>query len=398
MAVTPGVGIVLSGTAPAMTLMSGAMLAFDEMGVDFEVISTTGAGALIGMLYLAPRGASRTKALEELPNLFMSDWLYKVCPINVKIFHKYGALAQKFYSLRKSLPQIDVDAKDPAPFKRLVNDWLHVWATALTPPSLETSSKAFMSHVPLVEELVDFAKLEASQTRFYVNTFSLWTKRLRYFDNQGNKPGVGLVNTDIYNAVQAMFMLFEPVRIPGDLLTTGATRDPTALQAIWTHERGLKRVLTLDPVSDAAWRMPRGANDAFQLMLMNPVAALQELTLALYAVFEESLSESRLQLPRLDHIPVEIPPSEQATMWQWTHGNALKLQQIGYDGALPIARLLRNRDFDALSEFRYSRFVTEHASQVRSRQLLRIFTPMRERMAEIIHALDVDARPREGRA
>jgi NTE family protein len=387
MAVTPGVGIVLSGTAPAMTLMSGAMLAFDEMGVDFEVISTTGAGALIGMLYLAPKGPSRTKALEELPNLFMSDWLYKVCPINVKIFHKYGALAEKFYSLRKSLPQIDVDAKDPAPFKRLVNDWLQVWATALTPPSLETSSKAFMSHVPLVEEFVDFAKLQASQTRFYVNTFSLWTKRLRYFDNRGNKPGVALVNTDIYNAAQALFMLFAPVRIPDDLLTTGATRDPTALQAIWTHERALQHVLTLDPLSDAAWRMPRGAYDAFQLMLMNPVAALQELMLALYASTTQELRRVGVNLPVLERIPVEIPPSEQATMWQWTHANALKLQKFGYEAALPIARRLRDREFDALFELRYSRFVAEHASQERSRQLLRIFTPMHERMADIIHAL-----------
>ena len=388
MAVIPGVGIVLNGTAPAMTLMSGAMLAFDEMGVDFDVISTTGAGALIGMLYLAPKGPSRRKALEELPNLFMSDWLYKVCPINVKVFHKYGALAEKFYDLRKSLPQIEVDAKDPAPFKRLVNDWLHVWATALTPPSIETSSKAFMSHVPLVETLVDFAKLQTSDTHFYVNTFSLWTKRLRYFDNRGNnKPGVDLVNTDIYNAAQAMFMLFEPVRIPGDLLTTGATRDPTALQAIWTHERGLQHVLTLDPVSDAAWRTPRNAYDAFQLMLMNPVAALQELTLALYATFEESLSASQRRLPRLAHVPAPVPPPDQATMWQWTHGNALKLQEIGYAGALPVARILRDRDFNALAEFRYSRFVETHESQARSRQLLRIFTPVRERMADLMHGL-----------
>jgi hypothetical protein len=146
-------------------------------------------------------------------------------------------------------------------------------------------------------------------------------------------------------------------------------------------------VLTLDPLSDAAWRMPRGAYDAFQLMLMNPVAALQELMLALYASTTQELRRVGVNLPILERIPVEIPPSEQATMWQWTHANALKLQKFGYEAALPIARRLRDREFDALFELRYSRFVAEHASQERSRQLLRIFTPMHERMADIIHAL-----------
>ncbi len=57
----PRIGIVLSGTAPAMTLMSGVMLAFDEHNVEFDVISTTGVGGLIGMLYLAPKGGKTAR-------------------------------------------------------------------------------------------------------------------------------------------------------------------------------------------------------------------------------------------------------------------------------------------------------------------------------------------------
>src|SRR5262245_52234223 len=98
------VGIVLSGTAPAMTLMSGAMLAFAEQDVEFEVISTTGVGGLIGMMYMAPKGGDRQKALRELKNLFVSDWLYRFVPINFKVFHKNSSLAPFFYRLRKALP------------------------------------------------------------------------------------------------------------------------------------------------------------------------------------------------------------------------------------------------------------------------------------------------------
>src|SRR6266542_366060 len=94
MANGPRIGIVLGGTAPAMTLMSGAMLAFDEHNVEFDVISTTGAGGLIGMLYLAPKGGKRKEALLELPNLFVSDWLYRFVPVNFKVFYKYGRSPQ----------------------------------------------------------------------------------------------------------------------------------------------------------------------------------------------------------------------------------------------------------------------------------------------------------------
>src|SRR5262245_57680771 len=127
------IGIVLSGTAPTMTLMSGVMLAFAEQKVTFDVISTTGVGGLIGMLYLAPKGKSPEAALRDVPNLFVSDWLYKVVPINFKVFHKYSSLASTFYRMRKSLPKFDVRGDDPSEAKRFFNDWLELWATILTP-------------------------------------------------------------------------------------------------------------------------------------------------------------------------------------------------------------------------------------------------------------------------
>jgi predicted acylesterase/phospholipase RssA len=178
-------GIVLSGTAPAMTLMSGAMLAFAKHNVTFDVISTTGVGALIGMLYLAPKnGKTPEEALRELPNLFVSDWLYRLVPMNFKVFHKYGPFAERFYQLRKSLPKFPLAPDDPNPVKRFMNDWMELWATALTPRSYQSSTKGLMSHVPLIDDLVEFPKLKAMQpqTRFYVNAFSLYSKRLRFFD------------------------------------------------------------------------------------------------------------------------------------------------------------------------------------------------------------------------
>jgi predicted acylesterase/phospholipase RssA len=56
-----------------MTLMSGVMLGFLKEGIPIDVVSTSGIGGLIGLLYLAPKGKTPTEALQELPNLFVSD-------------------------------------------------------------------------------------------------------------------------------------------------------------------------------------------------------------------------------------------------------------------------------------------------------------------------------------
>jgi hypothetical protein len=385
MATAKGMGIVLSGTAPAMTLMSGAMLAFAERDVEFDVISTTGVGGLIGMLYLAPRGGDRKKALRELKNLYVSDWLYKAVPMNFKVFHKYSALAPTFYRLRKALPRFSIAPEDPSELRRLFNDWMELWATVWTPASYDVVRQAFMSHVPLVQDLVDFDKLKTSTTRFYLNAFSLASRRLRIFDQAQMTP-------DIYNGAQAMFMLFPPVATDHDLLTTGATRDPTGLQTIWTKERAnLQGVLALDPLTRCFWRKPTDAYDAFQLMLMNPIIALQQFVFAMYAKTDALVNApassspaagAGIKVPRLFGIPVTIAPGDEPRMLKWTHSNAVALEDAGYRAARPVAERLATHTADtdalvqALAPLRFAtKFLTAEA-QPRTQQFFDgIFAP-----------------------
>ena len=394
MANSQRIGIVLSGTAPAMTLMSGAMLAFADHGVEFDVISTTGVGGLIGMLYLAPKNKDRQKALRELPNLFVSDWLYRMVPINFKVFHKYSIFAEKFYLRRKLLPKFTLAPEDPSEAKRFLNDWLELWATALTLPSYQYTRHGFMSHVPLVDDLVCFDTLNDSaktKTRFYLNAFSLSRRRLRIFDNFEKKD----LNVDHYNGAQAMYMLFPPVQTMDDLLMTGATRDPTGLQAIWTKERDLWSVLALDPQPECFWRMPTDAYDAFQLMLMNPIVHLQRLMFTLYARTDALVNASAggsatsLKLPRLYSMKADIPKPHWPKMLTWTHENAVILQKVGYEAALPIAKRLAGPHSEAELEawLAPNRFDTVLRSELRSQQFLNgIFNPTFTRFEEFIGA------------
>lgn len=49
--------LVLGAGAPNSALLAGALVAFIDRGISFDVVSTSGAGALIGLLYACPKGA-----------------------------------------------------------------------------------------------------------------------------------------------------------------------------------------------------------------------------------------------------------------------------------------------------------------------------------------------------
>jgi predicted acylesterase/phospholipase RssA len=384
----PRIGIVLSGWAPAMTLMSGVMLGLLDKNVHIEVVSTSGIGGLVGLLYLAPKGKLAKQALEELPNLFVSDLLYRFVPFNFKVFYKNSPFAQLAYELREHLPKIPVHPLSSSPVARFINDGLELAATALTPPSMESYRNALLSQTSMLEELVDFDKLHNLAEHFYLNAFDLSGQAQRIFrnrsaDNQiAANQGVGgePVAADALRAAQAMFLLFPPERARGRLFTTGATHDPTGLQAIWLHERDkLDMVIALDPLGPAIWRHPVNIHDAFQLMLLNPIVSLQVLTLALYAETEKRVNppvgpNGELKLPRLYRIPFDRPPCQilpeyYPQMLEWTHANAVTLQHVGRCAGRQFADALPQRDDPAFQ----ARYHYAERLERRSMQFLRFF-------------------------
>jgi hypothetical protein len=162
---------VLSGYAPAMTLASGAMLGFKEKGIEFDVISTSGPGALIALLALAPAD-NNPRALEELPNLYMSDLAPAMLPLNLRLGAKNSPFAKPMYQLGKVLR---IAPDDPAVMRRFFNDWMD-WAVTAMTPAFVWSTPGLLSHSPRFLEMIDFRKLRTASTRFYVSAFDLAKK------------------------------------------------------------------------------------------------------------------------------------------------------------------------------------------------------------------------------
>ena len=342
-----------------MTLMSGAMLAFDEQDIDFQIVSTSGVGALIGMLYLAPRdGKTRAQALAELPNLFISNPLSALFPLNSRVFHKPGPFSGPVNDLSKLIPRFNLNPRDKDQGKRLYNDLLDLWVTAWTPSTLNGDSKGLMTALPLVDDFVDFKALKSSSSDFYLNAFNAASRRLRIFTQHE-------LDANTYAAGQAMGFLYPPQTFGKDVYTIGAAHDPTGLQAIWMHPNKAERpdlIVCLDSMSYAYWREPHNIYDAFQLMLLNPIIALQRSIYAQYATVEYLYNQNLdalhqgssppSKMPRLYRVPMEaeVQKGQYAKLLDWSHGSAMAFEQAGRAATAPVAQALRKRLDDPESE------------------------------------------------
>src|SRR5262249_2736874 len=104
--------LVLGGGAPNMALMAGAGAAFPDRGVVFDVVSTSGAGSLAGLLWLAPKGQPPAEALRSVVTMSISDAIYRLLPVNYKVFQRPGTWADLWRSALAANPLFAVKPRD----------------------------------------------------------------------------------------------------------------------------------------------------------------------------------------------------------------------------------------------------------------------------------------------
>jgi NTE family protein len=338
------IGILLSGVGPSMTLLSGAMLAFldrkpdlDRAGIKIKVISTSGIGALIGLLYLAPKNCSPEEALSELPNLFITDALYNLVPFNFRLYTRNTPLGQQFWEFGQTLPRASVEPGKRRPLRRLFNDLVDLGIFAATPPQLDPRANGLLELAPFVEDWIDFDRAVelAGETKFYMNSFDLTSRQPKIFNNQTRDS----LNYENFDGAQSFLVRQSPNRSGDAVLTSGLAHDPAAIAAIrnfHSDNEKLNYIVTLDPIPHAYRREPENLQDAFQLMLMNPIVTLQTQLLGVYAAGESKAKN----LPPLYCIPLDdrdspyhVGAGDYPNLLRWLHSSAVRFEDVGWYAA-----------------------------------------------------------------
>ncbi len=134
--------LLIGGGAPNSTLIAGALVAFLDAGIQFDVISTSGAGALMGLLYTAPLNGSPGEALKRWAQIGVADSIYEFFPVNYKVFMKPGMAAGAYRHALSSMPwaRTFFDSFEGNPAATLWADWAHLMLASMSPSDLTPGS------------------------------------------------------------------------------------------------------------------------------------------------------------------------------------------------------------------------------------------------------------------
>src|SRR5262245_8060574 len=118
--------VVMSGGAPQSPLMAGFLYALLKKKKTFRNFHTSGAGALMALLLIAPENEHTVQALRDWVEAGVDDQIYAGLPVNFKLFRKPGPFASLFHLMaeRFKVPRENVPSPLTDPIKEVLAEWL----------------------------------------------------------------------------------------------------------------------------------------------------------------------------------------------------------------------------------------------------------------------------------
>lgn len=316
--------LVISGGAPNATLVAGALVAFHELGIHFDVVSTAGAGALLGLMYLAPKNGDPVATLKGLAEMGIADPLYEQFPVNFKVFNKPGAMADVYRHLLGINPLIDQLKRWPTqdPFSQWLKDGAELVLACACPSDLNPESTGLCAHVPFVEEIIDFAQIKQIDPTFYVNAYNLSTHQMANWDQHEVDP------LHLQAALSFPF-IYPPTQIGKEFFIEGAVIDSMNFKDLLKNHPDLEEIVIFDILG--AERLLRAPRDLYDAWVMSIITPLVEISRDDIKIFEDRYKGDIClhKVPLLEGIPSEALPE----VFDWSRSNLNRLYEIGHTQA-----------------------------------------------------------------
>jgi predicted acylesterase/phospholipase RssA len=313
------VGLVLGGGAPNLPLMSGALLALDEAGIEFDVVSTTGAGMLIGLMYAAPKNGTRQETLKATREMGVHDAIYNVFPVNYKIFHKSGPMAEAYTRFHQQwLAQLPRENSA----QRFVSDMTQFWMATFCPNDISPTRNGLCQPPPWIEMIVDFDKLKEFEGEFLMSAYCIEDSNEVTFSKEE-------ITADHFKAALAMPLIYAPYKMDGKTYLEGSAFDTLAFDPGEVMSRNLvDTVIYFDILGQRKLiQEPTNLYDAWVHSIINPLTRIAEMDSAAYEKGEAELEKINvMRMPFRDNISDEQWPK----VLDWSHSNMSTLFDIGY--------------------------------------------------------------------
>jgi hypothetical protein len=420
--------VVMSGGAPQSPLMAGFLYELLSQKKSFKNFHTSGAGALMALLLIAPKCDDPRKALKGWVEAGVSDEIYAGLPVNFKLFHKPGPFSTLtgLMAQRLKMPLKDAPSRPEDPFRDLLAEWLaskwpkpagsptdrdgldrfqerlaaiwstdpdpntydqlrkrtdpikrmrdrwlgiwlksdkerriyndlvDLWFSAITPSTLTPKSKGLAAPLPFLEDLVCFKTLKNPakfKGHLCVNAYNMTadanldnkTRRDREKRNAAVMEifDQTVIDGDHIRAAFSMPFIYPPARIGDSFYSEGADHQPINFHDLPRRNgpnNGPIKVALLDVLADLEdllVRTPRDLWDAYVISIMTPVVALAHEDIS---DFEDAKRKHGVELVHADwNIPHEFRPY----VMDWSYSNLERLFEAGQEAG---ADFLKNHD------------------------------------------------------
>jgi len=268
-----GKALVIGGGAPNATFMAGVLHRLIEKKEleRFETITASGAGALVALVALAPKGRTPLEALENLTNSGVSDEIYQFYPVNYKVFQKPGTLADAFRNAIAATPfgKLVLDQQGKSDAFCLWSDMVQFAWAAMTPAPLDWGTAPGMcAPTPWVTEAVDFEKANQLKQQFEMVAYNVTEKRLRWFHSRDKE-----ITVDAFHSAMAFPFLYPPHQFEGDWYIEGAAVSDVPYEGLF-NLKTVKDVVILDVLGYRALiDAPETLWDGFTQLIVDTIVA-----------------------------------------------------------------------------------------------------------------------------
>ncbi|WP_432239123.1 patatin-like phospholipase family protein [Herbaspirillum robiniae] len=343
--------LVIGGGAPNSTLIAGALAAFLAEGIEFDVISASGAGVLMGLLYAAPRDVSPREALMRWAEVGVADSIYKLFPVNYKVFKKPGAQAESYRdSMMAQLqalpgmgtnPFADMFTQHFAEASAKWNDWMHLLMSAMSPSDLNSGSLGLCAHLPFLEQSIDFDAVARMRPQFYINAYNIDRHRMQIW----NKDQITAAHV---RASLSFPFLYAPTEIDGENYIEGAALDTLNFDPFIAPDDGgpalepeVDTLVVLDILGeDRLIRKPRNLYDAWVRSIITPLVKISKTEQRLFELEHNTnpaTGKQRRKMLKVD-LMKDVPDQHWPQVLDWSSSNMQLLFDVGYRAGLEFCR------------------------------------------------------------
>ena len=194
----------------------------------FDVVSTSGAGSLAGLLWLAPKGQTPADALRSVVTMSISDAIYRLLPVNYKVFQKPGTWADLWRERAGREPVLQGQAARLRAIRRPTRCGPTGWRCgprASRPSDLNWNSWGLCAPTPFIEHIIDFDRIRHIKPHFYLNAYNVTKSADRRFYQGRDHAGP-------FSCGACLPVHLRPLRVERQAVLRGSSRRLSELQGL----------------------------------------------------------------------------------------------------------------------------------------------------------------------